>query len=329
VASFGVRLKQEREKRAVTLDDISLSTKISTRMLRALEEERFDQLPGGIFNKGFIRAYARCLGMDEEQVIADYLAAISPPGKDSENDDQAPVLDPPSREPAESAAAAGIPWGMFAVVLLIVALGFAAWGFYSRDSEKGTPASAAPAAPSSNLSPAAVADRSPAQPPSDSGIATAEVAKANPPTVPSTTASQSSQSPVANPPVSTPVQSSSRDSLSHDSLSNNSLSQAPSSPNPRPGRFEVRIKARQDSWLSVSIDGEVSIHSTLIAPAEKSVRAGNEIIIKAGNIGALDFEFNGKQLPPQGGYGEVKTLIFGAKGLHPLAPKPEEPAQLP
>ena len=96
MASFGVQLKQEREKQSVTLDDISLSTKISTRMLRALEEEHFDQLPGGIFNKGFIRAYARCLGMDEEQAIADYLAATgaSPPAKKSENDDQAPSSSP-------------------------------------------------------------------------------------------------------------------------------------------------------------------------------------------------------------------------------------------
>src|SRR5271170_1289695 len=114
-----MRLKQEREKQSVTLDDISLSTKISTRMLRALEEEQFDQLPGGIFNKGFIRAYARCLRMDEDQAIADYLAAttIGPPGKKSEDDDQAPILEPPPRE--ENPAAGSLPWGTFAVTLLI------------------------------------------------------------------------------------------------------------------------------------------------------------------------------------------------------------------
>jgi len=75
VESFGARLKREREKKGVTLDDISISTKIGTRLLRALEEEHFDQLPGGIFNKGFVRAYARHLGMDEDQAIADYLEA--------------------------------------------------------------------------------------------------------------------------------------------------------------------------------------------------------------------------------------------------------------
>ncbi len=63
--SLGARLKREREQRKITLDEISLSTKIGTRFLLAIEEEQFDQLPGGIFNKGFVRAYARYLGVDE------------------------------------------------------------------------------------------------------------------------------------------------------------------------------------------------------------------------------------------------------------------------
>src|SRR4029077_4400520 len=45
-------------------------------MLRALEDEHFDPLPGGIFNKGFVRAYARQVGLDEEETVADYLAAL-------------------------------------------------------------------------------------------------------------------------------------------------------------------------------------------------------------------------------------------------------------
>ena len=76
--SFGARLKREREQRKMTLDDISVSTKIGTRFLVALEEEHFDQLPGGIFNKGFVRAYARHLGIDENQAIADFVAASAP-----------------------------------------------------------------------------------------------------------------------------------------------------------------------------------------------------------------------------------------------------------
>src|SRR5258707_5421079 len=72
---FGERMRRERELRGVSLEEISLSTKISKRHLDALEQENFDALPGGIFNKGFVRAYARYLGIDEEQAIADYVAA--------------------------------------------------------------------------------------------------------------------------------------------------------------------------------------------------------------------------------------------------------------
>jgi cytoskeletal protein RodZ len=75
MGSFGDRLKKEREQRGITLDDISLTTKIGTRLLRALEEEKFEQLPGGIFNKGFVRAYARHVGLDEDQTVADYMTA--------------------------------------------------------------------------------------------------------------------------------------------------------------------------------------------------------------------------------------------------------------
>jgi hypothetical protein len=91
----------------------------------------------------------------------------------------------------------------------------------------------------------------------------------------------------------------------------------------------VLIKAREDSWLSVSVDGEIVTRALLSAPSQKSVRAEKEIVIKAGNVGALDFEFNGKKLPSQGDYGEVKTLTFDAHGLKPFAAKPEAPAQLP
>src|SRR5258707_5900039 len=73
--SFGEKLKQEREKRAITLEQISLSTKIGTRMLQALEEDKFSQLPGGIFNRGFVRAYANHVGLDEDQTVAAYLLA--------------------------------------------------------------------------------------------------------------------------------------------------------------------------------------------------------------------------------------------------------------
>ena len=73
---FGEKLRKYREQRGLEIDDISNVTKISVRMLRALEEEHFDQLPGGVFNRGFVRAYARQVGLDQEEAVADYAAAL-------------------------------------------------------------------------------------------------------------------------------------------------------------------------------------------------------------------------------------------------------------
>jgi cytoskeleton protein RodZ len=76
VGEFGDKFRKAREKKEISLDDVSNVTKISARMLRAIEEEHFDQLPGGVFNKGFIRAYAKHLGLDAEEAVTDYLACL-------------------------------------------------------------------------------------------------------------------------------------------------------------------------------------------------------------------------------------------------------------
>jgi cytoskeletal protein RodZ len=84
VASFGQKLRQAREARNITLQEIAATTKIGTRALQALEWERFEQLPGGIFNKGFVRAYARAVGLNEDETVAAYLEAakVAPPETD-------------------------------------------------------------------------------------------------------------------------------------------------------------------------------------------------------------------------------------------------------
>jgi cytoskeletal protein RodZ len=85
VGSFGDKFRKERERRDFTLDDVSNVTKISSRMLKAIEEEQFNQLPGGVFNKGFIRAYAKHLGLNDEEAVTEYLAALRQAQIDAQN----------------------------------------------------------------------------------------------------------------------------------------------------------------------------------------------------------------------------------------------------
>jgi cytoskeleton protein RodZ len=70
--NFGERLKRERELREVPLEEITLATRIGPRFLEALENEDWDKLPGGVFNRGFVRSIARYLGLDEEAFLAEY-----------------------------------------------------------------------------------------------------------------------------------------------------------------------------------------------------------------------------------------------------------------
>jgi len=70
--NFGERLKRERELREVTLEEITQATRIGSRFLEALENEEWDKLPGGVFNRGFVRSIAHYLGLGEEAFLAEY-----------------------------------------------------------------------------------------------------------------------------------------------------------------------------------------------------------------------------------------------------------------
>jgi cytoskeletal protein RodZ len=281
--SFGDKLKKEREKRAITLDDVSLTTKIGTRFLRALEEEHFDQLPGGIFNRGFVRAYARCVGLDENQTIADYLLASgeAPPQKAEVAEPvpgakaSAPKVAIAKEARAERAeprehirGAANFPWILAGVVMVVVVLALALWQLASRG----------PLAPRN-------------APSTDSATRTS-----TPPAPPTRESKTATVAPRA-------------------------ASPAPNSP-PTPGSFTVVIKAKEDSWISITADGKPIFEDTLEPPAEKSVEAHREVVVKAGNVGGLDFMFGGKRLASLGEEGEVKTLTFDPNGLRSQARKP-------
>jgi cytoskeleton protein RodZ len=298
--SFGEKLRLEREKRTITLEQISVSTKIGIRMLRALEENQFNQLPGGIFNKGFVRAYSRVVGLDEEQTIADYLQASgeaappstevvspaatvrsekSPEEKQEEKKDrrksrpQAPRRGE-GKEAEESAiridAGSGglghqLPWGVFAAVLLVVALTLSLWSRYERSSKRQSASS-----PS---------DSSPTEP-----VDRGSRAAASAPEKAMTKLTSVSSSPPAN-------------------------------ASPAPSQFSLSIKANDDSWISITSDGKAMPSELMTAGTQRTIRGTKEIIVRAGNAGGLDFQLNGEKVPSIGESGEVKTVIFGPRGV--------------
>jgi cytoskeleton protein RodZ len=301
VESFGARLKRERERRKISLEDISLSTKISTRFLLAIEEEHFDQLPGGIFNKGFVRAYAHHLGVNEEEAIADYLAAneAKNPQPQGATDGEAPdpqLVALAANLKVQTEPAVRIPWGALALGLLIVAFVLGLWGFHNRQSQ-----------PQSHLlvSPAVPALEQPTLPP-----ATPPVSESQAP-VPAAANTQPNGQP------SSDAGGVEATSLRTQATAENAAPPGAALP---PGNFSVSVKARESSWLSITADGKQIMQDTVAAPAERSVEAQKEVVVHTGNLGALEISFNGQKVPIAGGRGEVKTLVFDAHGLQPALP---------
>src|ERR1051326_6070912 len=68
-----------RQNRGISLEQISQSTKISVRLLEAIESCEFDKLPGGIYNTSYIRQYARAIDYDESQILDVYYRAMNGP----------------------------------------------------------------------------------------------------------------------------------------------------------------------------------------------------------------------------------------------------------
>jgi cytoskeleton protein RodZ len=113
---FGEHLKREREMRGVSLEEISLATRIAPRFLAALESEQWDKLPGGVFNRGFIRSVAHYLGLDEDSMVAEY--ALHTKGRA----EPGVVADPPDEPETQ--------WRQIAVLMVfaivIIAIGWVA-----------------------------------------------------------------------------------------------------------------------------------------------------------------------------------------------------------
>jgi cytoskeleton protein RodZ len=124
--SFGERLKRERELREVTLKEVTVATRIGTRFLEALENEEWSKLPGGVFNRGFVRSVARYLGLDEENLLAEYdMARGGDPLADI-----APLAENPIPSPPKWILPA-IALGALLLIVILVAAGVYGWRRYS------------------------------------------------------------------------------------------------------------------------------------------------------------------------------------------------------
>jgi cytoskeletal protein RodZ len=83
--TLGEELKRRREERDISLNEISESTKIGIRFLKAIDSDNYTILPGGIFTRSFIRAYAKQVGMNEDEAMGLYNEQLSPAKPETSN----------------------------------------------------------------------------------------------------------------------------------------------------------------------------------------------------------------------------------------------------
>jgi cytoskeleton protein RodZ len=276
--TFGESLKREREMRGVTLAEIAAATRIAERFLKAIENDQWDQLPGGVFNRGFVRAMARYLGLDEENIVAEYTLAIG-------DRPTVPVWtgSPPTVTPDQP----WLAWGVAAFIILALLVGsffgvrrFLAWraarhaaqtsaltaelnSAVKRDASQIPPELAAPNATSSNEASAPTGTPGAVSAAADAGSSAPPVAPA---------------SPVAD-------------------------------------RFELKVEAAKKTRMTVTADKDVVYQGTIKAGENQFFSAADHFQISAKDAGALHLELNGKPIPPIGPSGHSAKITLTRDSL--------------
>jgi cytoskeleton protein RodZ len=180
MTNFGASFKKARESRGVSLDQIAAETRISTRFLVAIENEEFNLLPGGIFNRGFVRSYAEKIGLDPDQAVAEYerLAQVREPAAET-------TVAPAAQERKSERNLYPVAIGGLLLVILI---------FYvvTRETSNTAQTASTPPTPPPVASVSAPAATQPAQP-------------AQPPSTPPETSAAAPEPPPAPAPVAEPL----------------------------------------------------------------------------------------------------------------------------
>lgn len=279
MGSFGKKLKREREMRGIALQEIARHTKISTRMLEAIEEDRFDLLPGGIFSRAFVLHYARYLGLNEEQAGAEFDLAVGTPGAVSIEAVAA------QRESLARQVAAGeglarrrllLIAGLSAALVLSVVALRALW-------QPWLPLHRAPAVAPPPRLPAPPSPRALGASPAATGAAPAQEPSGAP------------AAPPAAPPAQAPV------------------SGQPSPP--APPRLQLQIDTLDNSRVEVIADGRTVFRGTMRKGQMRRVSAESRMEVRASNAGAVVLTLNGETQPPLGRMGEPKTVVFTREDL--------------
>jgi len=279
MASTGSLLRELREQRGVSLEELARATRIGHPFLEALEADDFGALPPGPFAKGFIRAYCQALEERPDEALALYsLTTEAPAGS---RDASSPM---PRHAPRRSRTPVLVSLG------LLVGLGLALAAVTlalrpSRDDGVARPAerrsnagSTVPYTAEAGV-PAPVAESRPPAP--------GEAAPTGSPAPPSAPSPRTPLVPKASPPAAV-------------------------TPRAAKGKsYRLVARASQSTWIRVRLDGGRTVEETLPAGAVREWISSRPFELRIANAGGLTLELNGRVLPPLGARGTtVHRLVL-------------------
>ena len=327
---FGSYLKHERELRGVPLDEIAQSTKISIRFLRALEESRFEDLPGEVFVKGFIRSYGQAIGSNEDELLAAYLES-SGKRQDTETSNTA-TFSQTEEEPPQHRF--GFPvkavLGFGAALLVIVG------GVYWITSEKGDHAGQSQR---SQLSTPSIVDNSlpevngeaKSTASKEANASLSEAESPNPKSNPAATAG-SSEPPVRLSPddasaeatggqesIKNTVTVSEKDAIIKDLQ--DQIVPKPMEPSAEmamgDSSLSLVIQVNENAWFNLRIDDQRDQDFILPPGGSKTIQAKIAIVMTIGNRRATQLILNGQQLDlPESPDNVIRNLTVNAEQLN-------------
>jgi cytoskeletal protein RodZ len=120
-STLGEKLRQAREERGISISEVAEQTRISSLYLKSIEEDNYKPLPGGIFNKGFVKAYAKYVGLDEQEALQDYARLLAQ--NEQTLDDSPPRYRPEVLTDEARSASSLVPTIVFAVIILALMTG--------------------------------------------------------------------------------------------------------------------------------------------------------------------------------------------------------------
>jgi len=304
MTSVGETLRQQRLRRNVQLQQVSEELKISSRMLEAIEADEYGKLPGGVFAKSFVRQYAGLLGLDGEEVAAQFERAVQSPELARLTELRRPAIalprmDEPRFSPGRQRSV--LPSLIAVVVVMLICSGVYAWWQRSRQLAAVRPQIPPPAETRRATPPQSAAQTPPPPVQTQQPAATA----ANAASAPETNVPQAASQPGIPQPLVPDTEASGT------------------------GAVRVELVVAEPVWVSVRRDGRSIYQGELKANEIRTVAANTEITLRLGNAGGLTIVLNGKPIPSPGPRGQIRTVQLTSGGFQIVPPEAPAPAPAP